>query len=91
VIARQPESWIYRAVDPDWRWGIAEHIAAIQADNLNTLVWAKTKDAARGKNAPKPIPRPHAPSKSVSEDLTPEEIEEILARPRTEVTDTETI
>ena len=53
-----------------------------------TLLWSKTKDAAKGRNAPKPIPRPHVGEPKVSEDVeevSPEAIEAYLSLPRTAV------
>ena len=40
------------------RWGVAEYLLAAIADSLRWIVWAKTKDAKRNRNKPKPIPRP---------------------------------
>lgn len=55
-----PESSAYwRAREPERsRWGFAEYMLASIADSLRWLVWAKTRDAKRGRNRPKPIPRP---------------------------------
>lgn len=50
-----------------------------------TLLWSKTKDAAKGRNAPKPIPRPHVGARKASEDVeevSPEAIEAYLSLPR---------
>lgn len=59
VVIRQTESWALRALDEDWQWRRLEaHLAAMQADSLRWLQWAKTKDAQRGRAAPSPIPRP---------------------------------
>lgn len=53
-----PDSALFRAKRPDWMWGLPEMLAADIADSLRWLMWAKTKDAQKGRNAPKPIPRP---------------------------------
>lgn len=53
-----------------------------------TLLWSKTKDAAKGKNAPKPIPRPHVGARKTEEaveEVSPEAIEAYLSLPRTAV------
>ncbi len=54
----RPESALYRTLNPDWMWGLPEMLAADIADSLRWLMWAKTKDAQKNKNPPKPIPRP---------------------------------
>lgn len=53
-----PDAALARAINPQWVWGLPEMLAADIADSLRWLVWAKTKDAAKGRNQPKPIPRP---------------------------------
>ena len=60
---------------------------------LMRLLWSKTKDAARGKNAPKPIPRPHVGEPKVSEaveEISPEAIDAYLSLPRTAIDPEET-
>lgn len=52
------------------------------------LLWSKTKDAASGRNAPKPIPRPHVgerESVEAVEEISPEAIDAYLSLPRTAV------
>ncbi|WP_052372591.1 DUF5361 domain-containing protein [Nocardia otitidiscaviarum] len=39
-------------------WGLKEMLLADMVDSLRWLVWAKTKDAQKGRNRPKPVPRP---------------------------------
>ena len=39
-------------------WTLGNHLLADVADTLHLLWWAKTEDAARRRNRPKPIPRP---------------------------------
>lgn len=55
-----PESSAYwRTREPERsRWGFAEYLLASIADSLGWLVWSKTKDGSKGRNRPKPIPRP---------------------------------
>lgn len=53
-----------------------------------TLLWSKTKAAASGRNAPKPIPRPHVGERKASEDVeevSPEAIDAYLSLPRTAI------
>lgn len=93
MIARQPESWAHRAANPDWEWGVSEHLEAHQADVLMTLLWSKTKAAASGRNAPKPIPRPHVGERKTIEaveEVSPEAIDAYLSLPRTAVDPEET-
>ena len=39
-------------------WGLAEQLLAQIVDNQNIQIWFKTKDGEKGRNRPKPIPRP---------------------------------
>ena len=39
-------------------WGYPEQLIAAAVDALNVANWRLTKDGAKGKNPPKPIPRP---------------------------------
>nr|DAX26925.1 MAG TPA: protein of unknown function (DUF5361) [Caudoviricetes sp.] len=58
-----------------------------------TLLWSKTKAAASGRNAPKPIPRPHVGEPKASEDVeevSPEAIDAYLSLPRTAIDPEET-
>lgn len=61
VIARNlpRESALVREVEgEDHPWGYLEQLSAAAVDALNILIWQQTKDGAKGKNQPKPIPRP---------------------------------
>jgi len=61
VVMKQTESWTLRAIDQEWQWrSIDTHLAAIQADSLRWLQWAKTEAAQKGRGAPPPIPPPRA-------------------------------
>lgn len=51
-------SAVYRATVPGWEWGPTEHLAAAQLDVQNLLLWSKTKDGAKNRRRPKPVPRP---------------------------------
>lgn len=86
-------SAVYRAMNPDtWRWGIPEHLAAMQVDLLRWLQWSKTKDATRKppRNMPKPIPRPGVEEKQKAandrfkdvEAVPLDELKRRLAKPR---------
>ena len=53
------DSAYVRATDPDAaNYGVAEYALAQSVDALNHLVWFKTKDGSKGRNRPKPFPRP---------------------------------
>lgn len=39
-------------------WGVTEHLLATVVDALQVANWQRSKDGARGRGAPKPIPRP---------------------------------
>lgn len=85
VVIRQTESWALRALDEDWQWRRLEtHLAAMQADSLRWLQWAKTKDAQRGRSAPSPIPRPGT-RRSAPRAVDTAWIDAQLARPRVPV------
>lgn len=56
-----PASALGRTFNPDWMWGLQEMLLADVVDSLRWLVWAKTKDAQKGRNRPKPVPRPGVP------------------------------
>ena len=56
-----PESALYRSLyppDADSQWDLHAQLAADVADTNRLLLWAKTKDGAKNRNRPKPIPRP---------------------------------
>lgn len=57
-LANDPHSALVRAADPDHLWDLHAHLLANIADSLNLLVWFKTRDGQKGRNRPKPIPRP---------------------------------
>lgn len=42
----------------DHFWGLSELILAQVSDSLRILVWQQTEDGSKGKNQPKPWPRP---------------------------------
>lgn len=84
------DSAYWRAREPERsRWGVSEYLLAVIADSLRWLVWAKTKDAKRGRNKPKPIPRPGDSDKKQSKgtfkgavSMTVDEVKRRLALPR---------
>jgi Family of unknown function (DUF5361) len=43
---------------PDQAWSRTDMLLADIADSLHWLQWAKTKDGARNRSRPQPIPRP---------------------------------
>lgn len=61
IVRHSPESSaLFRAIHgaESSAWDLKAHLLANMADTLNLLWWAKTEDATRKKNRPKPIPRP---------------------------------
>jgi hypothetical protein len=42
----------------DYEWRLKEQILAGISDSLRVLVWQQTADGHKGKNQPKPMPRP---------------------------------
>lgn len=42
----------------DSPWTLTTQLLALQADYLRMLLWMRSKDGAKGRNRPKPIPRP---------------------------------
>lgn len=85
VIIAQPESALHRAANPEWRWGLAEFLSAEAVDTLRLLLWAKTKDAEKGANRPRPLPRPGVAvpqGERVGEAMDVDELDAFLARER---------
>lgn len=82
------ESALIRVKEPERsRWGISEYLLAIIADSLRWLVWAKTPDAKRKRNRPKPIPRPGDEGKAQGRfkgaiGRSTDEVKRLLALPR---------
>lgn len=63
VVAQQapPESSaVHRALlgEEKQAWGLSEQLLAMVVDELRVLAWQNTKDATKGRNYPKPLPRP---------------------------------
>lgn len=59
-IRHSPKGSAYYSIESgeDSLWGVQEHLTANLVDLTNILVWFKTKDGSKGRNRPKPIPRP---------------------------------
>lgn len=79
------ESATYKAVHPDWQWhSLANRLAGAQADALNLLWWAKTKDGEKNRNRPKSV-FPDSGKSSRMKDAVMMPVDELrayLARPR---------
>jgi len=47
-------------MDPDGAaaWSLEAHLATLTVDALHVLAWQNTEDGTKGRNKPKPIPRP---------------------------------
>ena len=81
-----PDGAVAKAINPDWRWGLQEHLLATIADTLRWLQWSKTADGAKNRKRPKPIPLPGVDQgkgrmkDAVSVDV--DELKRLLALPR---------
>lgn len=53
-----PDSAVAREMNPEYAWGVTEHLLATAVDTLRLLVWMQSKDGAKNRNRPKPLPRP---------------------------------
>lgn len=60
VTGQAPSSSAFRRslIGVDHEWTLTNSLIATGVDALRWLVWAKTKDGAKNRNRPKPIPRP---------------------------------
>lgn len=77
-------SW--RSIEERNRWSVSAHLLATVVDQLNLLLWSKTKDGEKGRNRPSSIPRPGG-TEDLNNDgeiqtMTVDEMKEFLARPR---------
>lgn len=85
VMIRQPESWVHRALNPDWQWAdLSNQLGVAAVDLLQLLWWAKTKDGQNNRNRPTPFPRPVTKIQGNSELMAMpiDELEKRLAAPR---------
>lgn len=67
---RQPESWMRRAIDPDWEW------------TLTNLLVAATVEAFSGIRVPRPGAEPDSPEEGGGAGRTADEVDAALARRR---------
>lgn len=84
----QSESWVHRAMNPDWRWhDPTVALMAAQTDYLALLVWMNSKDGQKNRNRPHPVPRPQVNEPEVEEmpqaGVDIDQLADLLARPRT--------
>ena len=86
AMIRQPESWTFRKIVPDWQWAIATNeLLASVFDKLSEANWQRSKDGTKGTNRPKLYPRPGVPgyrSRFKKKALDVDMIRRELARPR---------
>ena len=84
-----PKSPLAVALNPKMAWDAADYLLAEIADAQRWLVWAKTKDGQRNRNAPKPIPRPGAVESSGRmtdvRSMDVDDLKAFLSRPRVDV------
>lgn len=67
----------------DVEWSLTNQLLAAQVDLLAVLRWYKTEDGSRGRNRPKPIPRPgiadETETRQIGRDPVPlDELDEFL-------------
>lgn len=88
LVTEMPEgSRIARAYNPDAAWTSDRSLLAAMVNDLNWLVWSKTKDAKHNRNRPKPIgpQRDNANQKRVvGVAMTPDRLMAEMARIRRE-------
>lgn len=70
------ESRCFRAEEPSAAWGDAEYLLAAIEHGVRMLLWSKTKDAAKGRNAPKAVQTP-ADRARVSRKLESTDVERV--------------
>lgn len=90
LLMQLPEGARTRAAcDPRAVWTSDRTLAAATVNALHNLVWMQSKDGRRGRNRPKPIGpfEDRTRRKGEGMAMTIEELEEHLARVRTEVLD----
>jgi hypothetical protein len=73
----------------DADWGIAEHLLALNYDAAQVANWQRSADGAKGRNRPKPFPRPGVKKRLGKTSMTPAQARAYLARlaPKREVDD----
>jgi hypothetical protein len=59
---------VWRAMGQANAWTVEEHLSLSIIDRLNVLVWQKTAAAAKGRDAPKPLPRPGGEESSAADE-----------------------
>lgn len=85
LLAQLPEeARVWRAYDPSAVWTGDRALAAAMVNDLNWLVWSRTRDGKRGRNRPAPVGpfKDDRSSKRAARVMTREELDEILSRPR---------
>ena len=88
LLAQLPEgARVWRSYDERAAWTAERTLLAAIVNDLNWLVWSKTKDGQRNRNRPKPIgPFDGEKKRSITGvAMTVEELNEALSRPRGEV------
>lgn len=85
LLAHLPEgARVWRAYDPSAAWTADRSLAAAMINDLNWLVWSRTKDGRRNRNRPATVGpfKDDRSSKRAARVMTREELDEILSRPR---------
>lgn len=75
---------VYRALHADWEWQpLTAQLLGVQADALNLLWWAKTRDGSKNRHRPRSVfPRDEKPRMADAQLMTVDELREYLALPR---------
>ena len=90
LLAQLPEgARVWRAYDERAAWTAERTLLAAIVNDLNWLVWSKTKDGQRNRNRPKLVGPFEAEKKRTVSGvaMTVDELNEALSRPRGEVLD----
>lgn len=90
LLAQLPEgARVWRAYDERSAWTAERTLLAAILNDLNWLVWSKTKDGQRNRNRPKLVGPFEAEKKRTVSGvaMTVDELNEALSRPRGEVLD----
>lgn len=88
LVERLPAgSAVARAVHGDAaQWSLSDQLLASAVDALHVANWQRSEDGAKGRNRPRPIPRPGVDDGRVvhgrGKGMTPEELDKRLGRVR---------
>jgi hypothetical protein len=90
LVERLPQdSATTRAIQgEDAAWSLADHLMAAAVDALNIANWQRSEDGSKGRNRPRPIPRPGVHDGTTrygrGNGMTREELDKRLGRDKRE-------